>query len=114
MVAFPEVQHRAKAELDAVVGRARLPTFVDAPRLPYVRAVIKRSASLVARRRARNLNASQDSTAGDDQYESMFIPKGAAYMANIRHCNHDRAIFGDGADDFKPERHLDVEREEVL
>jgi len=35
-------------------------------------------------------------------------------MANIWHCNHDRAIFGDDADDFKPERHLDVKREEVL
>jgi hypothetical protein len=41
MVAFPEVQCRAQAELDAVVGRARLPTFADAPRLPYVRAIIK-------------------------------------------------------------------------
>ena len=41
MVAFPQVQRRAQAELDAVVGRTRLPTFADAPHLPYVRAVIK-------------------------------------------------------------------------
>lgn len=41
MVAFPEVQSRAQAELDAVVGRGRLPTFADAPRLPYVWAIIK-------------------------------------------------------------------------
>ena len=34
MVAFPEVQRRAQAELDGVVGRARLPTYADAPRLP--------------------------------------------------------------------------------
>ena len=41
MVAFPEAQRRAQAELDAVVGRARLPTYADAPRLPYVRAIIR-------------------------------------------------------------------------
>jgi cytochrome P450 len=41
MVAFPEVQRRAQAELDVVVGRARFPTFADAPRLPYVRAIVK-------------------------------------------------------------------------
>ena len=38
MVAFPEVQRRAQGELDAVLGRARFPTYTDAPRLPYVRA----------------------------------------------------------------------------
>jgi Cytochrome P450 len=32
MIAFPEVQRRAQAEIDAVVGRDRLPTFADAPR----------------------------------------------------------------------------------
>jgi cytochrome P450 len=36
----------------------------------------------------------------------MFIPKGATCIANIWHCNHDRSVFGDDADEFKPERHL--------
>jgi cytochrome P450 len=110
MVAFPEVQRRAQAELDAVVGRARLPTFADAPRLPYVRAVIKE----VLRWRPAFERGAPHKAAKDDRYEGMFIPKGAACMANIWHCNHDRAIFGDDADDFKPERHLDVKREVVL
>jgi hypothetical protein len=50
----------------------------------------------------------------DDRYGGKFIPKGTTYAANIWHCNHDRAMFGDDADEFKPERHLDVKREEVL
>ncbi len=29
MLAYPETQARAHAELDAVVGRTRLPTFAD-------------------------------------------------------------------------------------
>ena len=101
MVAFPEVQRRAHAELDAVVGRARLPTFADAPRLPYVRAIIK---EVIRWRPAIRL---ADHTATEDGlYEDVFIPKGTTCTANIWQCNHDRAIFGDDADDFKPERHL--------
>ena len=41
MMLYPEVQKRAQDELDAVVGRERLPTFADMPRLPYICAVIK-------------------------------------------------------------------------
>ncbi|KAG5220605.1 cytochrome P450 [Salix suchowensis] len=35
----PEVQKKAQAELDAVVGPNRLPTFQDRPNLPYMNAV---------------------------------------------------------------------------
>ena len=38
---FPQVQRRAQAELDVVVGRDRLPTFDDRPRLPYIEALCK-------------------------------------------------------------------------
>ena len=41
LVLFPRVQRRAQAELDAVVGRDRLPTFDDRPRLPYMEALCK-------------------------------------------------------------------------
>ena len=41
MAMYPEVQVKAQAELDAVVGRERLPTFSDKPHLPYVESVLK-------------------------------------------------------------------------
>ncbi len=41
LVLFPQVQRRAQAELDAVIGRDRLPTFDDRPRLPYIEALCK-------------------------------------------------------------------------
>jgi cytochrome P450 len=41
LVLYPQVQRRAQAELDAVVGRDRLPTFDDRPRLPYIEAFCK-------------------------------------------------------------------------
>jgi cytochrome P450 len=43
MVLFPEVQKRVQAELDAVVGRKRLPNFEDRASLPYLEATIKES-----------------------------------------------------------------------
>jgi cytochrome P450 len=47
----------------------------------------------------------------DDWYEGMFIPKGTVCISNIWHCNHDRAVFGEDADEFRPERHLDEQGE---
>jgi cytochrome P450 len=40
MILFPEVQEKAQAEIDSVVGKDRLPTFDDRDALPYVEAVI--------------------------------------------------------------------------
>ncbi|KAI0251112.1 cytochrome P450, partial [Lactifluus subvellereus] len=103
MVAFPDVQRRAQAELDAVVGRARLPTFADAPYLPYVRAIVRETLRW---RPALMLGLPHVATE-EDWYGDVFIPKGATCMANIWHCNHDRTVFGDDADEFRPERYLD-------
>lgn len=41
MVMYPEVQKKAQAELDSVIGPHRLPEFGDRPSLHYVNAMIK-------------------------------------------------------------------------
>lgn len=41
MSMFPEVQKKAQAEIDAVVGHERLPNFSDYESLPYIGALIK-------------------------------------------------------------------------
>jgi cytochrome P450 len=41
MAVHPDVQARAQAEIDDIVGRARLPGYSDEAALPYVAAVIK-------------------------------------------------------------------------
>jgi cytochrome P450 len=41
MTLFPEVQKKAQAEIDAVVGNDRLPKFTDRKQLPYVEALAK-------------------------------------------------------------------------
>ncbi|PPQ81814.1 hypothetical protein CVT25_013650 [Psilocybe cyanescens] len=41
VLVHPEVQRKAQQELDAVVGRDRLPDFNDRPSLPYTSAIVK-------------------------------------------------------------------------
>ena len=103
MIAFPEVQRRAQAEIDAVVGRSRLPGFDDAPRLPYVCATMKE----VFRWRPTVALGLHHVSREEDWYEGMYIPKGTICIANVWQCNRDRAVFGEDADEFRPERHLD-------
>jgi cytochrome P450 len=41
MAMYPEVQKKAQAEIDSVVGKDRLPDFDDRESLPYVSAILK-------------------------------------------------------------------------
>lgn len=41
MILFPEVVRKAQAQLDAVVGRSRLPSVADRPNLPYIEAFVR-------------------------------------------------------------------------
>jgi cytochrome P450 len=105
MMAHPEFQNRAQAELDEVVGRSRPPNFSDAPNLPYIQALIKE----VLRWRPSLPLAVPHSTTEDDWYEGMFIPKGTMCLVNLWQCHHDPALYGDDAANFNPERFLDAQ-----
>jgi cytochrome P450 len=41
MLANPEAQRKAQAEIDSVVGAGQLPDFTDEAALPYVSAIVK-------------------------------------------------------------------------
>ena len=41
MVMYPDIQRKAQAEVDRVVGRDRLPDFSDQPSLPYIEAIVR-------------------------------------------------------------------------
>jgi cytochrome P450 len=104
MLAYPETQARAHAELDAVIGRTRLPTFADYQHLPYIRAMVK---ELLRWRPITPITTPHRSTE-DDRYEGMFIPKGTICLANAWHMNRDPGIFGRNTEDFDPARYLDA------
>lgn len=41
MSLFPEVQKRAQAEIDSVVGQDRLPSYKDREHLPYCEVLVQ-------------------------------------------------------------------------
>ncbi|KAF8558411.1 cytochrome P450 [Imleria badia] len=99
MLQHPEVQERAQAEIDAVVGSDRLPNFDDRPNLPYVEAIWLETLRLYA---VGPLGIPHATTA-DDIYEDIFIPKGSTVVANIWAMHHDKDDYPE-PDIFKPER----------
>ncbi|KAH9966016.1 cytochrome P450 [Russula dissimulans] len=104
MLAYPETQARAQAELDAVVGRARLPTFADYSSLPYIRAMVQ---EILRWRPVAPLGIPHQLTE-DDWYDGMFIPKGTICIPNVWHMNHDPGVYGENVAHFDPARHLDA------
>ncbi|KAI0273355.1 cytochrome P450 [Gloeopeniophorella convolvens] len=103
MLAYPETQVRAQGELDAVVGRGRLPSFADFPHLPYIQAMVKE----VLRWRPSVRLGVPHVSISDDWYEGVFIPRGTLVIPNIWQCNHDPALYGADAARFNPARFLD-------
>lgn len=72
MALFPEVQRKAQAELDLVVGQDRLPDFDDIEELPYLRAIVK---EVLRWRPVLPLSVPHVSIE-DDVYNGYHIPKG--------------------------------------
>ncbi|KAH7929265.1 cytochrome P450 [Leucogyrophana mollusca] len=101
MMQNPEVQKRAHAEVDAVVGNTRLPSFSDRQSLPYVEALIRET------RRWRPITpiGVPHATTEDDVYEGYYIPKGVAIIPNLWAMSRDEAKYP-SPESFRPERFL--------
>nr|VWO96834.1 N/A [Ganoderma boninense] len=98
---YPEVQKKAQAELDAVVGPKRLPSFDDRASLVYINALMKESFRWFT---VTPLGISHR-TLVDDEFRGYFIPAGTVLTANIWACMHDPETFED-PDEFRPERFI--------
>ncbi|KAJ7894417.1 cytochrome P450 [Mycena olivaceomarginata] len=101
MLANPEAQKRAQAEIDSVVGHGNLPDFVDQPALPYVSAIVKETL------RWKNVTpiAIPHYIAVEDEYQGYRIPADSIVIANVWAMLHDKTAFPD-PDLFNPERFL--------
>lgn len=88
MVLNPEVQAKAQAEIDRVVGKDRLPDFDDRPSLPYLDAVLRETLRwypvapfglFTAQFLLQHLTIPSGiphATTTSDIYKDCFIPKG--------------------------------------
>jgi Cytochrome P450 len=95
MALYPEVQKKAQAEIDAVVGPNRLPDFHDRPTLPYINAVVKESSRwnlvlplgrpiviIIVVTILTSSEAVPHMSITDDEYNGFYIPKGTVIIAN--------------------------------
>ncbi|KZV84168.1 cytochrome P450 [Exidia glandulosa HHB12029] len=105
---FPEVQKKAQAELDDVVGTDRLPAVEDMPRLPYIDALIKE-----IHRFSPIINLIPHAAPVDDEYKGYIIPAGAAVIANSWAFAHDEALYP-APYTFDPDRYLGVRGKDVV
>ncbi|OAX36487.1 cytochrome P450 [Rhizopogon vinicolor AM-OR11-026] len=101
MVLHPEVQAKAQADIDRVVGKDRLPDFNDRPALPYVEAILRETL----RWHPVLPMGVPHSTTTSDIYNGYFIPEGVMVIANTWAMTHDAQKYPN-PDEFKPERFL--------
>ena len=76
MAMFPNVQKKAQAELDRVVGPGHLPDFDDIDALPYIRAVMMETMRWIP---VVPFGVPHRVTA-DDIYDGYHIPKGSTII----------------------------------
>lgn len=101
MTQHGEVLRRAQEELDSVIGRDRMPDFVDEDSLPYCNAVVRETM----RWRSVIAGGLAHMTTEDDVYDGYIIPKGTTVLANHWALHHDPAIYPEPMS-FKPERFI--------
>ncbi|KAG1855551.1 cytochrome P450 [Suillus subluteus] len=104
MVLYPDVQRRAQAEIDSVIGRDRLPTFEDRTSLPYIESILRETF----RWHPILPLGLPHATSSDDIYDGYFIPKGTTIMCNVWAISRDEKRYPD-ASRFMPERFIDVD-----
>jgi cytochrome P450 len=102
MVLYPDVQRRAQAEIDSVIGGDRLPTFEDRASLPYIESILRETL----RWHPIVPLGVPHVTSSDDTYDGYFIPKGTAVISNIWAMSRDEKRYP-SASSFIPERFLD-------
>ncbi|KAJ7021454.1 cytochrome P450 [Mycena alexandri] len=101
MLKHPDVQRKAQAELDAVIGHGHLPELGDAPALPYVSAIVKE----VLRWENVAPIGIPHRILVEDEYRGYRIPANSIVIGNVWALMHNEEIYPDPKS-FKPERFL--------
>ncbi|KAJ7237762.1 cytochrome P450, partial [Mycena rebaudengoi] len=101
MLANPEAQRKAQAEIDAVTGGKYLPDFDDEANMPYVSALVKE----VLRWKNVTPIAVPHFLATEDEYRGYRLPAGSIVIGNTWAILHDELMYPDPYA-FKPERFL--------
>lgn len=101
---------KAQKLLDDVVGRDRLPSYEDRPRLAYIDALMQE----VMRWRPVAAGGVPHFTQTEDEYMGYRIPAGSIILPNYWAIVREEAVFGEDTDSFVPERWLGGNGEQNL
>ncbi|KAI9067667.1 cytochrome P450 [Trametes sanguinea] len=104
MICFPEVQRKAQAEIDAVVGDDRLPTIQHRDQMPYMNALVLE----VLRWLPVGPIGFAHQLVEDDIYEGYLLPKGALVVANVWEILHDPQTYSEPMV-FNPDRFISTQ-----
>ncbi|EJT98961.1 cytochrome P450 [Dacryopinax primogenitus] len=101
---FPQVQDKAQAELDRVIGRDRLPSVKDLDDLPYCGAIVQE----ILRWQPPTPFALPHALDRDEEFQGYILPKGATIMANVWAMTRNPTSYP-SPEEFIPERHLSTD-----
>ncbi|KAF9479692.1 cytochrome P450 [Pholiota conissans] len=101
MAQYPDIQKKAQAELENVIGKERLPEFTDMEFMPYLEAVILETQ----RWHTITPLALPHKVIDDDIYEGYRMPAGSTITVNTWAILHDETVYPDPFR-FDPERFL--------
>ncbi|KAJ9626858.1 hypothetical protein H2204_009874 [Knufia peltigerae] len=102
MLLYPEAMEKGQAEVDALCGDDRMPSFEDKERLPYVDAILKE----VLRWRPVSAGGIPHAVTQDDEYMGYRIPAGATVIGNHWAIHLDEDVYDDPLE-FKPDRWIE-------
>ncbi|KAI0696993.1 cytochrome P450 [Cerioporus squamosus] len=101
-----EAQKAAQAEIDAIVGRDRLPTFADRERLPYCEALCLEIMRCYTFGPLGLAHVSRE----DDVHDGYFIPKGSIVIPNNWRFFRNAETYPN-PETFSPERFIGPEKQ---
>ncbi|KZT69861.1 cytochrome P450 [Daedalea quercina L-15889] len=107
MMCYPEVQKKAQAEIDRIIGSGRLPSVIDRDQLPYIRAL----CSEVLRWQPVAPLGMPHRLSQDDVHGSYVFRKGTVVLTNIWKMLHDPERYS-RPEHFDPDRFIPKEGSE--
>ncbi|KAJ7336385.1 cytochrome P450 [Mycena albidolilacea] len=108
LAVYPERQERARQEIEAVVGTARLPELEDFKHLPFVEALIKEVIRIRPSFPTGVPHFTTEEIRAGLSYKNYVVPKDTTIVLNIYSIFHNPDIYED-PEVFNPERYMQSE-----
>lgn len=100
----PDAYRKAQEEVDRVIGRESI-RLEHLSKLPYITAVLREASRLQPT--APGFSVTPRNEKGDTVGGKYFVEPGESILVLLHNVHRDPAVYGEDAEEFKPERMLD-------